>query len=150
MAATVAAVWVVRNSARLTAVEYVELGDGTLLPLMLSDLLAAGAGSGLPARLRKLGGVQVSAECAEQQLQALRQRTGLTHLDINGTALQNRSAEESRQALMKLKAALQGMRSLTCLHLRWWILQSEVAVTTLAPVLWPLTQLSIYTSYTAG
>ena len=77
-----------------------------------------------------------------QQLQALRQRAGLMHLDIIGTALQRHSAEEGHQAaVVELGASLQGMRSLTCLHLQFWKLQSATAVTTLASALQLLTQL---------
>ena len=117
MAAAATAARVVKNSASLIAVGFLDLGER---PLTLLGLLAAGAASGLAAHLRKLTGVRVATDCAVQQLQALRQCASLTHLGISGTALQDCSAEQGHQAVLRLGAALQGMRSLTCLQLGIW------------------------------
>ena len=77
---------------------------------MLSDLLAAGAASGLATRLQTLTSIRLTESYAEHQLQALRQCTGLTHLDISASDLQDCLAVE-------LTAALQAMPSLTRLHM---------------------------------
>lgn len=117
-AATAAAARVVMNSASLAAVSFVDQGYETSPPLILSDLLAAGLASGLASRLRELTGIRVQAACALQQLQALRQCTSLTNLDISGGDLQDCPA-------LNLAAALQAMPGLTCLHLCSCILQSQ-------------------------
>ena len=117
-AATAAATRVVKNSASLTAVNVVEQEYGcyTPHPLMLSDLLAAGATSGLATRLRVLTGITVTAAFAVQQLQALRHCTSLTHLDIRGRDLQVYLKQHCQQAALELTAALQGLHLLTCLR----------------------------------
>ena len=133
MAATAAAMRVVKNSSSLTAVN-MYYPYGAPLSLLLLDLLAAGLASGLATRLRKLTGIAVEAACADQQLQALRQGTGLTHLDISGGHLQDCPAVE-------VAAALQAMPRLTRLHMRSCNLQSQRVVAALASALRPLTQL---------
>ena len=134
MADTAAAMRVVKNSASLTAVNEVYETYDTSLPLMLSDLLAAGVASGLAIRLRKLTGMTVTAEGAAQQLQALQHCTSLTHLDISGSYLRD-------CLVVDLAAALQAMPRLTCLHMCSCDLQSQLVVAALASALQPLTQL---------
>ena len=90
--------------------------------------------SGLATQLQKLTGIRVTAACAVQQLQALRQCTGLTHLDISNSELQGFLPVE-------LRAALQAMPRLTLLRVCNCKLQSQVVVAALASVLQPLTQL---------
>ena len=69
-----------------------------------------------------------------QRLQALRQCTALTHLDISGSYLQDCLAGE-------LAAALQAMPRLTRLHACNCALQSQRSVVAIASALQPLTQL---------
>ena len=101
---------VVKNSASLTAVSLMEPWKYAPPPVMLLDLLAAGAASDLATRLQTLTGINVTAACAVLQLQVLRQCTGLTHLDISGSDLQDCLAVE-------LAAALQAMHRLTRLRI---------------------------------
>ena len=133
-AATAAATRVVLNSASLTAVSFVDQGYETSPPPMLPDLLAAGLASGLANRLRQLTGIRVQAACALQQLQALRQCTGLTNLDISGSDLQDCPAAN-------LAAALQAMPGLTRLHLCSCTLQSQRVAAALGSALQSLTRL---------
>ena len=118
-----------------------EVGYATFLPLMLSDLLAAGAASDLATRLRKLAGIQIAADCAVQQLQALQQCTGLTHLEFRGKGLQHCSAEQGHPTAAELTAAFRGMSKLTVLCIQRWKLQFRGVEAALTPALWPLTQL---------
>ena len=103
-------------------------------PLTLSDLLSVGAASGLATRLCKLTSMEVTAACADQQLQALRQCTGLTHLHISVIDLQERVSVE-------LAAALQGLHSLTRLHVSGYKLRGDNVVVPLASAVQHLTQL---------
>ena len=124
---------VVKNSASLTAVNVVEQEYGYFEPppLMLLDLLAAGVAAVLATRLRRLTGVTITAASGVQRLQALRQRTGLTHLDISSSYLQGTLAG----------AALQAMPRLTSLHVCDCDLQSQRVVAAFASALQHLTQL---------
>lgn len=121
VAAIAAAMRVVKNSASLTAVNFVAREYYTLPPPMLSDVLETGATSGLATRLQKLTGIKVAAACADQQMQALRQCTSLTHLEITGSSLRDRLAGE-------LAAALQAMSRLVGLHVCHFNLQCVLCV----------------------
>ena len=101
---------------------------------MLFDLLAAGANSGLATRLQKLTGLEVHAAFADQPLQALRQCTSLTHLDISGSDQQDCLASGPA-------AALQAMHRLTRLHMCSGDLQCPDMMAAFASALQPLTQL---------
>ena len=101
---------------------------------MLSDLLAAGATSGLANRLRNLTVRYVTAACAVQQLQALRQFTGFTHLDIGGSRLQHCLTVE-------LTSALQAMPRLTRLRMCCRHMQFQDVAAALISALQPLTHL---------
>lgn len=109
--ATAAATRIVNRSANLTAVDMVDARVKTSI-LSLSDLLTAGAASGLATHLRKLTGVAIKAACVAQQLQALWQCTSLTHLDINGRHLWGYLGQHSQQAAEELTAALRGLHLL--------------------------------------
>ena len=139
--ATAAATRVVKRSANLTAINAVDIRYLTSPPLMLPDLLAAGAASGLATRLRKLTGIAVVAACAAQQLQALRQCTSLTHLDIRGSDLRGYLEQHGQRAALELTAALQGLPSLTCLHVSGCGERGDHVVVSLASAMQPLTQL---------
>ena len=125
---------VVKNSASLTAVNVVGELYCIAMPVMLSELLAAGVASGLATRMRQLTGMTVTAEGAAQQLQGLRQCTSLTPLDISGSYLRDCLAVE-------LAAALQAMPGLTRLNIHFCDLQSQRAVAAVVSALQPLTQL---------
>ena len=139
--ATAAATRVVKRSANLTTINTVGLSYYKSSPLMLPDLLAAGAASGLATRLRKLTGIAVEAAYVPQQLQALRQCTSLTHLDIRGSGLWSYLGQSGQQAAEELTAALQGLPSLTRLHVVGYETYSDSCMTRLASALQPLTQL---------
>ena len=132
--ATAAATRVVKNSGSLTAVDLVCIRSCTSSPLTLSDLLAAGAASGLATRLRQLTSIEVEAACAAQQAQALQQCTGLTHLDISSIGIQECLEVE-------LAAALQAMPRLTRLRVCGYYLRSQHFVSALASAVQYPTQL---------
>lgn len=142
-AATAAAMRVVGKSASLTTVSKMDCIHAAPLhttpTLPLSDLLAAGAASVQATRLRKLTSVQLDADCAVQQLQALQHCTGLTHLDISGSEPEDWLPEQGHQAAVELTTALQGMRRLVRLQVRH--LQFEGSEAALASALQPLTHI---------
>ena len=116
--AAAAAARVMKNSTSLTAVSLSAVQPYSVMapPLTVSNLLAAGAATGLAPRMRKLTGVQADSQGTDRQLQALQQCTSLTHLDFDGSQLGNWLTQKGAQGAALLSAALQGMRGLTYLR----------------------------------